>query len=157
MLDWWERPSRDAAVRAYIIRSRVRSTENLFIAKPYCPTLFRQGPPAGPHYLLEVMRGRLTRQQAVSKWNAEEKQIEKQKKENAQKAKWPFSMQLPCRHCSEEHPLTAFTTATKFDAIWANCLARGADLVCFPCIHKLGLSPVMFKRLIIFCDDCLKS
>ena len=51
--------------------------KNLLIAKSYRPTLFRQGPPAGPHYLLEVMHGELTRQQAVIKWDAEEKQLEK--------------------------------------------------------------------------------
>ena len=141
MLDWWERPSRDALVRAYIIRSRVRSTENLLIAKPYCPTLFRQGPPAGPHYLLEVMRGKLTRQQAVIKWDAEEKELEKQRKDNAHKAKWPFSMQLPCRHCGEEHPITAFTTYTKFDALWDKFLVQGADIVCFPCTRTLHHNP----------------
>ena len=65
LLDWWGRPNREAAARGYIIHSRVQSEEKSMIARPYSPDLFRQGPPAGRHYLLEVLRGKLTRQEAV--------------------------------------------------------------------------------------------
>ena len=103
------------------------------------------------------MRGHLTRQDAVKQWDEADKKAEQKQKESAQDHKWPFCMPLPCRHCSEQRgelPLTAFTSSTQYDAIWDTCLARGADLVCYRCTRELGLNPGMFKRQVIFCDDC---
>ena len=34
LLDWWDRPTRETAVRGYIINSRVRTADNLMIARP---------------------------------------------------------------------------------------------------------------------------
>ena len=75
LLNWWDKPTRDAEVRGYIIKSRVREADNLLLAKPYSPHLFRLGPPAGPHYLLEVLRGNLTRAEAVKQWDAATKAL----------------------------------------------------------------------------------
>jgi len=44
LLDWWDKPNRETAVRGYIINSRIRSADNLMIARPYSPSLFRLGP-----------------------------------------------------------------------------------------------------------------
>jgi hypothetical protein len=79
LLDWWQRPSREAAVRAYIIESRVRRLENLLLARPYSPALFQLGAHAGPSYLLQTLQGRLSRKEAVEKWQAEGDEEARQK------------------------------------------------------------------------------
>ena len=107
LLDWWEKPDRESSVKGYVINSRIRSAENLMIARPYSPELFRLGPPAGPHYLLQVLRGELTRQQAVKQWDAEEKRREASKGKS-QESKWPFCMRLPCRMCSDPTDVSTF-------------------------------------------------
>ena len=60
LLEWWVRPQREAAIRGYIIKSRVRQADHLLLARPYSPHLFKQGAPLGPYYLREVLRGNLT-------------------------------------------------------------------------------------------------
>jgi len=116
LLDWWDKPSRETAVRGYISNSRVRTTDKLKIARPYSPELFRLGPPAGPHYLLEVLRGNLTRQEAVKQWDAQEEKHAKESKATQQASRWPDYMRLPCRTCSDPtdmktfRPLSAFTS-----------------------------------------------
>ena len=72
LLNWWDKPNRETSVRGYIINSRIRNADNLMIARPYSPELFRQGPPAGPHYLLQVLRGMMTREEAAKEWDAED-------------------------------------------------------------------------------------
>ena len=63
--EWWRKPTQETAVRGYIIKSRVRRAENLLLATPYSPHLFRLGAPPGPHYLLQTLQGKLTRKQVV--------------------------------------------------------------------------------------------
>ena len=161
-------------MRGYIINSRIRSAENLMIARPYNPALFRLGPPAGPHYLLQVLRGTLSRQEAVRQWDAAEKRREEVRSQT-QEAKWPFSMRLPCRMCSDPNnestfkPMQAYvpsrqprrcSTADEFGEVWMECIAFGADLICWRCRHELGHedSERQCRRYIeeqlIFCDDC---
>ena len=111
------------------------------IARPYSPELFRQGPPAGPHYLLEVLRGNLTRQQAVKEWDAEDKRRE-ESSGHMQESKWPFCMTLPCRMCSDLTQVSTFkqiqafvpsksphrySTADEFQDFWMECIAKGGD------------------------------
>ena len=81
------------------------SAENLMIARPYGLALFRRGPPAGPHYLLQVLRGTMTRQEAVRQWDAAEGAEDRNQ---MIEAKWPFSMRLPCRLCSDPNNESPF-------------------------------------------------
>ena len=156
LLDWWVKPTRDAAVRGYIIKSRVRKAENLLMAKPYSPALFRQGPPSGPAYLLEVLKGTMTRQQAVKAWHQETADLEEKKQkqqESEAQEKWPRTMQLPCRECKKELPLKSYTTATKYDEMWSSCLSKGADLACLCCRQVLGHR--CFGDQLLLCEVCL--
>ena len=70
--EWWMKPHKEASIRGYIIKSRIRCTENLIIAGPYSPCLFRMGAPAGPRYLLQTLQGNLTRKEALRQWKKEE-------------------------------------------------------------------------------------
>ena len=62
-------------MRGYIIKSRVRVTDNLLLAKPYNPMLFGQWPPPGPSWLLEVLRG-MPSKEALRQWTREEEAAE---------------------------------------------------------------------------------
>ena len=154
LLDWWLKPYKDAAVRGYIIKSRVRRAENLLLAKPYSPWLFRLGAPAGPNYLLQTLRGK-PRSEALKEWQQEEKEAEEKKQaeeSHGLQTKWPFTMKLECRHCERLLRLTAFTTYRSYDDLWAMCISRGADLACMRCKDELGLEHM--PTAVIFCEGC---
>ena len=65
-LHWSAKPSLSAMLKAYIIRSRVKEVNDLLIAQPYNPHLFRQGIQPGPQLLLDVLLGKLTTEQATA-------------------------------------------------------------------------------------------
>ena len=48
LLAWQAKPSREASLRGYIIKSRVKGAERILLAQPYSPNLFRQGDILGP-------------------------------------------------------------------------------------------------------------
>ena len=146
------------------------------IARPYSPELFRTGPPAGPHDLLQVLRGKMSKKEAVKKLDVEEKRREDNKAPKHD-SKWLFCMRLPCRMCSDAtdvdsfKPLEAFvpskapnlySTAEHFAEIWLSSIALGADLACWSCRHKLGhlISEHQcnqhFGHRLICCEDCWK-
>ena len=54
-LSWTTKPQRDAMLRAYIIKSRVKEAQDMLIVQPYSPHLFRQCMLPGPQLLLDVL------------------------------------------------------------------------------------------------------
>ena len=60
-------------LKAYIIRSRVKTNTNMLIVQPYSPHLFRQGLLPGPGLLYDVLTGRVTTKQAMAAWKELEK------------------------------------------------------------------------------------
>ena len=54
--------------KAYVCLSRVRQAEDLLIAQPFSPLLFRQGVMVGPHLLLERLRALLTEEEVNVAW-----------------------------------------------------------------------------------------
>ena len=52
LLEWHVTPTVESMLRALIIRSRVRRTEDCLIMRPYSPALFMQGAAPGPTLLL---------------------------------------------------------------------------------------------------------
>ena len=69
LMKWDHIPSLENALRAYIIKSRIRNIEHLLLAQPYSPMLFRQGVQPGPHLLLQVLRGEITTKEAKRQWD----------------------------------------------------------------------------------------
>ena len=63
--------------------------DDLLLARPYSPHLFRQGAPQGPYYLREVLRGNLTYKEATKQWQAALKK-EEEKESELIGEKWPF-------------------------------------------------------------------
>ena len=78
LLPWSHKPRRDDALRAYIIKSRVRDASKLLLARPYSPHLFRQGVLPGPHLLMEVLQKKMTPKDAQKAWKEDEKKQAKQ-------------------------------------------------------------------------------
>ena len=161
LLEWHATPTMDAMLRALIIKSRVRRTEDCLLVRPYSPALFRQGAAPGPQLLLERETGALaTEKQLKAAWK---KQKESDKEAAKSKAiNWPWSMQLPCRGCSDAasrpgssveitYPLQAFTSPLDgLEKAWT-CIAKGQHLMCPKCERSIGLlSPDMF------CEVCTR-
>ena len=55
-----ENITEDLYVAAYVMLSRARFLENLWILRHFGPLLFSAGPPAGPHLLMQKLRGEIT-------------------------------------------------------------------------------------------------
>ena len=55
LLEWDRTPTKDDALKSYIIRSRVKQSDHLLITQPYSPQLFRQGKQPGPDLLHRVL------------------------------------------------------------------------------------------------------
>ena len=91
----------DGMLRALIIKSRVRRTEDCLLVRPSSPALFRLGAAPGPEMLLQRQKGAIATETAL---NAEWKlRTKKESKETNNKTiNWPWSMPLPCRGCSDE-------------------------------------------------------
>ena len=68
LLPWWQKPRKDDALRAYIIKSRVRDASRVLLAQPFCPHLFRQGVLHGPDLLMKVLQGQLSQEEAKKAW-----------------------------------------------------------------------------------------
>ena len=100
LLEWSGLPTMDAMLRAYIIRSRVRTVENFFLARPYSPALFQQGNLPGPALLLKAQRGELREDELKKAWRRAEKDDAANKEE---RKNWPWSMKLPCRLCTNKN------------------------------------------------------
>ena len=60
-------------LKAYIIRSRVKTNTNMLIVQPYSPHLFRQGLLPGPGLLYDVLTRKVTTKQAMAAWKELEK------------------------------------------------------------------------------------
>ena len=60
-------------LKAYIIRSRVKTNTNMLIVQPYSPHLFRQGVLPGPGLLYDVLTGKVTTKKAMAAWKELEK------------------------------------------------------------------------------------
>jgi hypothetical protein len=56
-LSFGAKPSRDDVLKGYVGISRAKNAEDLLIAQPFAPMLFRQGPLPGPKLLVEFLRG----------------------------------------------------------------------------------------------------
>ena len=67
-------PSQEDALKGYIVMSRVESANNIAIAQPFSPTLFRQGRLRNAELLLEVLRGHVQADVLQERWDEIEMQ-----------------------------------------------------------------------------------
>ena len=69
-LHWSATPTPESMLRAYIIRSRVRSTDDILLVQPYSPQLFRQVKLPGPALLLARQSGALSDQTSIQVYSS---------------------------------------------------------------------------------------
>ena len=74
LLPWFRKPSLQDMLKAYIIRSRVKTNTNMLIVQPYSPHLFRQGLLPGPGLLYDVLTGKVSTKEAIATWKKLEKE-----------------------------------------------------------------------------------
>ena len=159
LLSWHQMPRREDALKAYIIKSRVRKAERLILAQPYSPHLFRQGVLIGPDLLLRVLTKSITWEEAAKLWKSEEKKTRQESSSGKDARPWYLRMEVPCRRCTDEDgtkevckPVSAFTASSTVSHIWKQVLAKGQDLMCLRCQHTLGLTSECNN--VIPCDGC---
>ena len=156
LLPWTLRPRLEDMLKAYIIKSRIRAAENLMIAQPYSPHLFRQGVLPGPQLLLDVLEGGKTTAQAKDAW----KEYEKKKREKTSGgAPWMLAQELPCRRCTDLakgdevwKPVSSFSSSQDPEILKKTVLQKGQDLVCRRCTHHLQWGSI--TDAVIPCDGC---
>ena len=87
-------PTEEDALKGYIIMSRVQSAENIAIAQPFPPALFRQGQLESANLLLRVLRGEVVGDEAIQwEWLKIAQHRAGRSKRNALVAqKWPCGM-----------------------------------------------------------------
>ena len=81
--------------------SRVRKAEDLILAQPFNPLLFRQGPQIGPHTLTRVWHKRLRPEDAEAEWRQREAAAKARHKNST-------TMHLHCAICDRDHPQELF-------------------------------------------------
>ena len=99
LLPWYQKPQMADMLKAYIIKSRIRSAEKLLLVQPYSPHLFRQGVNPGPQLLLDLLVGKTSEDFTKKAWKniAKEAQSKKTKEQP-----WLLSQTLPCRLCTDK-------------------------------------------------------
>ena len=61
-------PTRDDMTKSYVCLSRVRQAQDLLLAQPFSPALFRQGAIVGAQLLLQTLCGVLPEAQLRDEW-----------------------------------------------------------------------------------------
>jgi hypothetical protein len=166
LLPWWHTPTKDDALKAYIIRSRVKQCEKLLLTQPYSPRLFRQGVLPGPDLLDKVLTRQMEPESACKTWKRMQKEDEQeqQRKKNLKNKSQtnPLAkIHACCRQCSKEaggkaevwKPLSAFIIFADniiASKVWADTLAHGQDLLCWGCQPHVSWR----HRMHPLCDEC---
>ena len=127
LLEWSKVPTLEAMQRGYIIKSRVLETDRCLILRPYSPMLFQQGTLQGPHILLERQRGEVTVAELKKRWK---KVSVAEESPQAKWVDWPWTMQLPCRHCTDRGSVAAENTPS--EEVTGLCVVSPAPWTAYP-------------------------
>ena len=131
----------------------VRHIDDIYITQPYAPTLFSQGDLPGPELLLKFQRRELSMSELKQAWD------ERRKKNKPSRSKWPESMELYCRGCSERtgeeinKPLTQFQY-TNLDTVWEEVISKGMERFCRRCAKAENTGEASASRSAETPDTC---
>ena len=56
-------------LKAYVMLSRAKVLDNLWILRPFAKDLFQHGPPTGPHILMKKLKNQLTKDQVYEEFD----------------------------------------------------------------------------------------
>ena len=121
-----EKPTDDSQVSAYVMLSRTKDPNKLWLLRPFPRELFTRGPPTGPHVLLKTLRGELQ----LTDVEAEIKRIEDEKETKAGTDMDPMKKLYRCTQCLLTNQKTFMKPAIAFGA---NSAAEVST-----CIHRHG-------------------
>ena len=103
LLPWWHKPRLEDMLKGYIIKSRVKETQDILIAQPYSPHLFRQGVLPGPQLLLDtLMAGKADAKKTLETAKKAWKEYEQNKSSCSAGGTWLLEQTLPCRNCTDQ-------------------------------------------------------
>ena len=104
LLPWWHKPRLEDMLKGYIIKSRVKETQDILIAQPYSPHLFRQGVLPGPQLLLDtLMAGKADAKKTLETAKKAWKEYEQNKSSCSAGGTWLLEQTLPCRNCTDKN------------------------------------------------------
>ena len=146
-------PSQEDALKGYIIMSRVESANNIAIAQPFSPSLFRQGKLQNAELLLEVLRGDVDKEDLKNRWE----QIDKQQRQRKYKLE---DQQWACGICLRLLPWTAY--ALEHDENQAAGIQRwilkpGSSRCCRKCLRGEARGDAAMPSQTYMCKVCKKT
>ena len=139
--DLTEEPTEELQISGYVMLSRARYPELLWILRAFSAKLFSQGGPAGPSILLRKLLGEISSEQALLEMR--EAQCTKDMKETERKSKKKKVVLYCCTHCmlskgenymKPSHAFGADTTEEIIEMI----LRCGAWTRCLKCQKAMG-------------------
>ena len=146
-------PSQEDSLKGYIVLSRVETADKILLAQPFSPTLFTQGPLESAELLLEVLRGKVPKDELEARWDAIEANWKKRKPRL-------MDQQWECGVCQKKKAWEAFvparSTSTMSDDINTYILKPGAWRCCIQCLQDdktEGAAPAVKTQLHI-CEEC---
>ena len=104
---------------------------------------------------MAVLMGQLSEEDSKKAWKKDDK---KEKSTGSEGERWPLTMELPCRRCTDANngeevskAISAFTTSRATTDIWNYVVSQGQDLCCFKCQHQLQWS---VSAAVLLCHGC---
>jgi hypothetical protein len=157
-LDTYEvAPTQEDALKGYIVLSRVEKANNIAIAQPSSPVLFRQGPLESAELLLDVLRGNVPREDLEQRWE----QIEERRRKRKNKL---IDQTWKCVLCAASWPWAAYALELEGDVhalINEYVLKPGGGRCCKRCLPgepndslAAGHHPRTATRAKVVCKIC---
>ena len=146
-------PSQEDALKGYIVMSRVESANNIAIAQPFSPTLFRQGRLRNAELLLEVLRGQVKADELPERWEA----IETQRRQRQGKL---ADQKFVCGICVPPLPVNAYALVqeTKHaESIQEWILKPGTSRCCRKCLRGEKRADAGALVQTYLCKGCKKT
>lgn len=117
----------------YVMLSRAKFLQNVWVMQPFPQELFTAGPPKGLHILMEKLRGHITAEEAAARIEATDRDAEQTKNKTD-----PLFTKHRCTHCflagrSENMKPAKLFGANSPDEIYQQIIADGAWTRCLQC------------------------
>ncbi len=141
-----EQATEELHVTAYVMLSRAKFLHQLWVMQPFGRQLFARGPPLGPNLLLQKLRGEITPEDAMAKFDEAGEDGKPKKKAD------PMTLLFSCTACrlggrrDHEKPPVAFGAYCQAD-IATHIVAKGAWARCLACQEVAETCRLKARRL----------
>ena len=158
--DALDNPALKDMLAAYVALSRVRQADGLLLPRAFSRFLFRQGPPPGPHCLMNLLRARCSSGARFTYTDADatrEYAALLTTRVEAAKLRKQGCRSWQCFDCGIAYPPEGFgASAARTDEIFRVCVAPGRWLACTACTsaHELAARLSDLLALKLRCQKC---